>query len=132
MMPHTPHRPLDCTHERGVGTTLCLHCRREARIAAREKRKRLMLRGSAAAIVIATGLAATALGATAIRGRKAVRPDSTARVSVAARVGPVVAAPIDSTPAAPVTAVVSKPAENPVPPVAPMTPTIALGSSPLA
>jgi hypothetical protein len=71
---HTPHHPLqECTHQRGPGTTLCLHCRHEARLAARIKRKRLMMRGAAAAIVVATALAATALGATAIRGRHAAR-----------------------------------------------------------
>ena len=73
-MSHTPHHPLQkCTHERGPGTTICLHCRHEARLAARIKRKRLMLRGAAAAIVVATSLAASALGATAIRGRNAAR-----------------------------------------------------------
>ena len=64
------HSPQVCTHERGVGTTVCLHCRKEARLAAHDRRRRLMLRGAAGAIVVATGLAATALGATAIRDRK--------------------------------------------------------------
>ena len=63
------HSPQICTHERGVGTTVCLHCRKEARAAAKDRRRRLMLRGAAGAIVVATGLAATALGATALRDR---------------------------------------------------------------
>ena len=161
-MSHTPHRLPVCTHERGVGTTLCLHCRREARIAARDKRKRLMLRGSAAAIVIATGLAATALGATAIRGRSATRhAGATPKVNVANTVGTVVAPASDSTPASqsdsvalsatPTTttpavttrppaagpstdpvAVANKAAESAKRAVAPLVPTIAPGSSPLA
>lgn len=64
------HSPQVCTHERGVGTTVCLHCRKEARLAAHDRRRRLMLRGAAGAIVVATGLAATALGATAIRDKR--------------------------------------------------------------
>ena len=77
-MPLTPrHSPQICTHERGVGTTVCLHCRKEARVAAKDRRQRLMLRGAAGAIVVATGLAATALGATAIRDKStAQRSDS--------------------------------------------------------
>ena len=63
------HSPQICTHERGVGTTVCLHCRKEARATAKDRRRRLMLRGAAGAIVVATGLAATALGATALRDR---------------------------------------------------------------
>ena len=43
-----------CTHERRPGTTVCLRCRHAARAAARERFKRLMLRGSAVAIVVAT------------------------------------------------------------------------------
>jgi hypothetical protein len=61
---------------------VCLHCRKEARIAAKDRRQRLMLRGAAGAIVVATGLAATALGATAIRDKntaqRSVSPQSTA------------------------------------------------------
>ena len=48
---------------------MCLHCRKEARAAAKDRRQRLMLRGAAGAIVIATGLAATALGAAALRDK---------------------------------------------------------------
>jgi len=73
------HSPQICTHERGVGTTVCLHCRKEARTAAKERRRRLMLRGAAGAIVVATGLAATAFGATALRDRTSgKRGDTTA------------------------------------------------------
>jgi hypothetical protein len=58
-----------CTHERRPGTTVCLHCRHAARIAARTKRKRLMLRAGAVGVVVVTFVTAGAMGATAIRGR---------------------------------------------------------------
>jgi len=58
-----------CTHERGARTTVCVHCRYEARTAARERRKRLLLRSSAVAVVVATLGGAGVLGATAIRAR---------------------------------------------------------------
>lgn len=71
-MPPTSDQPTPvCTHERGPGTTVCLHCRREARIAASHRRKQLVLRGSAGAIVVATFLAAGVLSASALRGRSA-------------------------------------------------------------
>ena len=79
-MPLTPrHSPQVCTHERGVGTTVCLHCRKEARIAAKDRRQRLMLRGAAGAIVVAIGLTATALSATAIRDKKAAKRSDSPR-----------------------------------------------------
>lgn len=69
-MPPTSDQPMPvCTHERGPGTTVCLHCRREARIAASQRRRQLALRGSAGAIVLATFLAAGVLSASALRGR---------------------------------------------------------------
>ena len=73
------HSPQICTHERGVGTTVCLHCRKEARLAAKDRRRRLLLRGAAGAIVVATGLAATALGATAIRDKTSGKHSDSAR-----------------------------------------------------
>ncbi len=62
-----------CTHELRPGTTVCWHCRHTARIAARERRKKLMLRMSAGAIVLATLGAAGALSASAIRGWSGAR-----------------------------------------------------------
>lgn len=104
-VPHTPHGALpNCTHERGPGTTLCLHCRHEARLAARIKRQRLMLRGTAGAIVVATGLAASAVGATAIRGRNAARRVDSSTTPVA--VGTVaMSSPAPASAAAPATPV---------------------------
>jgi hypothetical protein len=48
---------------------VCVHCRHEARIAARERRRRLLLRACAGAIVVATFLAVGVLSATALRSR---------------------------------------------------------------
>jgi hypothetical protein len=58
-----------CTHERGARTTVGVPCRYEARTAARARRKRLVLRSSAVAVVVATLGGAGVLGATAIRTR---------------------------------------------------------------
>jgi hypothetical protein len=63
-----------CSHELRPGTTVCWHCRHTARVAARARRKRVVLRASAAGIVLATLGAAGALSASAIRGRSAGRP----------------------------------------------------------
>lgn len=49
--PH-PANPI-CTHERRPGTTVCLLCRQEARLAAADRRKKLLLRGAAVGIVTA-------------------------------------------------------------------------------
>ncbi len=114
-MSHTPHHTSQvCTHERGVGTTICLHCRKESRIAARERRRRLMLRGAAGAIVVATGLAASALGATALRDRRAA---SRTTAAAPAAQTPVTTAPIAARPDSGSTSPVAAPI-----PVAPATP----------
>lgn len=65
-----------CTHERRPGTTVCLHCRHEARLTAQARRKRLMLRGSAVAVVVAIFGVAGLLSASALRGRSAKAPES--------------------------------------------------------
>ena len=147
-MSHTPHHPeQDCPHERGVGTTVCLHCRREARIAAQIKRKRLMLRGSAAAIVVATALAATAVGATAIRGRTGAPSNDSAGTALGMSQTPGVAETSPAGPSAGTTvAIVDSGAQStPVtesahptapaeakPPRAPLAPIIPPGQSPFA
>lgn len=61
--------PEICTHERRPGTTVCLHCRHQTRIVARERRKRLFLQGSAVAVVLAVIGAAGLLSAAALRNR---------------------------------------------------------------
>jgi hypothetical protein len=58
-----------CTHERGHGTTMCVHCRHAERAVSRERRHRLALRLGAVAVVVATLGAAGVLGAAAIRSR---------------------------------------------------------------
>lgn len=69
-MLYTPLHVLPvCQHERRPGTTVCVHCRHASRVAAREKRHRVMLRGGAFAIVASTFITAGVLGASAIRDR---------------------------------------------------------------
>jgi hypothetical protein len=58
-----------CTHDRGPGTTVCLHCRYEARVAARARRQRVLLRVGATAIIVVTLTAGGVAGASAIRAR---------------------------------------------------------------
>ena len=60
-----------CTHERRPGTTVCLHCRHAALEAARERRQRMFLRGSAIFVMLAVFAGAGAVGATALRDRSA-------------------------------------------------------------
>src|SRR5581483_4005322 len=73
-VPSQPEPAIVCTHERRPGTTVCLHCRHEARLAAQAKRKRLLLRGSAVSAVVLSVFVVGALGAMALRGR--VKPAS--------------------------------------------------------
>lgn len=66
---------------------MCLRCRHAARTAARERAKRLLLRGTAGAIVIATLIAAGVVAASSLRSRSAAaasRTSSGANVPVAA------------------------------------------------
>lgn len=98
MVQPSPQLPSDtCTHERGPGTTVCLHCRREARMVASEKRRRLLLRGGATTIVLATLGTAAALGASAMRAKAAAKVAKPA-VNVPAGSSPVVPEPRSSTP----------------------------------
>jgi hypothetical protein len=136
---HTPHHtPQVCTHERGVGTAICLHCRKESRIASRERRRRLMLRGAAGAIVVATGLAASALGATALRDRRAAARTTAAAPDAqsASATAPVTARPDSGSSAAlvttprPVAAVA--PALLPEKRSVPLSPILPMGNSTLA
>lgn len=76
-----------CMHEHRPGTTVCLHCRHAARAVAREKRKRLMLRAGAVAVVAITVGAVGVLSAAAIRARTSLRKPEhrDASASLAAR-----------------------------------------------
>jgi hypothetical protein len=58
-----------CGHERRHGTTVCLLCRAEARIAARERRTQLFVRSVSATILLAALGAAGTVGLNAYRGR---------------------------------------------------------------
>lgn len=58
-----------CNHERRPGTTVCLHCRHAARLAAGQRRKKLLLRGSAVAIVIGVVAVIGSFSTNALIGR---------------------------------------------------------------
>ena len=82
-----PDELASCPHDRRPGTTVCLHCRHDAFVAAQAKRKRLMLRGAALMTGVGVFVVAGALGATAIRARSnsnnannANAPQSTAKL----------------------------------------------------
>jgi hypothetical protein len=118
-----------CTHERRPGTTVCLRCRHEARIASRARRKRLMLRGSAVGVVVATLAIASVVSATALRHRGPSGSDATP----ASKPVPVAAAPrIDSTPAVAPTAPVVELAAKPAPVAPTIVPVIPQGETVLA
>lgn len=96
-MPPTSDQTIPvCTHERGPGTTVCLHCRREARIAASHRRRQLALRGSAGAIILTIFLAAGVLSASALRGRgsRDAAPKSTDNAPRATTQSPAVQTPV--------------------------------------
>jgi len=78
-----PHSPLpiptpsssseNCPHERRPGTKICLHCRHDARVIAKARRRRLMLRGSAlSAVLLVLGSVGT-IGAVTLRRHNATR-----------------------------------------------------------
>ena len=71
-----------CTHDRGPGTTVCLHCRYEARVAARARRQRLLLRVGASAIIVVTLTAGGVAAASAIRARGARSHDADSHAPV--------------------------------------------------
>ena len=132
-----------CTHERRPGTTVCLRCRHAARVAARARTNRLVLRGSAITIVVATFVAVGVVGASTFRqlasGTKsdsapAALADSSA---IAGAPKPQVDSTATTTVPSPVTAAelpqTTPPAPAPVaPPAAPFAPAIPRGETMLA
>ena len=69
-MPHVSQTASDsCPHELRPGTTVCLHCRWEARTAARQRRNRMLVRGSSALAVLATLGVIGLVGRVALHGR---------------------------------------------------------------
>ena len=97
-----------CMHERRPGTTVCLHCRHAARAVSRERRKRVILRSSAVAVVVVTVGAVGVLGAVAIRARGATR-HAEQRVAVATPTPPEI--PVATIPAPVTEAQVQAPAQ---------------------
>ena len=90
----TGHAPSEmCTHERRPGTTVCLRCRYDSRIAARARLKRIVLRAATVVILcVALVAAGTWLGAAALRSNRrraserAVPGDSQLTVISASRI----------------------------------------------
>ena len=122
---------------------MCLHCRQEARVAAADRRKKLFLRGTALAIVIAViGLGMS--GALSLRDRVNARQvaaadsarQAAAAVAVAPTQQPDSIVPQAQLPAAATTVPTTSAAPAPVPPVeehrdAPLQPTVRVGETPL-
>lgn len=67
-MSHVPPRP--CTHELRPGTTVCLYCRHEARLAARAAAMRSALRIGGMAAGVLGVIALAVLGVNALRGQR--------------------------------------------------------------
>lgn len=66
-------RPIEpCPHDLRPGTKVCLHCRRAARIAARERRRRMTARLGLAALALVLVGAVGVAGATAIQNRRPI------------------------------------------------------------
>ncbi|HEU4640874.1 MAG TPA: hypothetical protein VFS44_00375 [Gemmatimonadaceae bacterium] len=65
----SPRSTPPCPHEQRPGTKVCLHCRREARLAARARRRRSLVRYGLAGVTIAILGAAGIAGATALQRR---------------------------------------------------------------
>jgi hypothetical protein len=74
-----------CTHQRRPGTTVCLLCRQEARVAASDRRKKLLLRGTALGIVVAV-IALGMSSAATMRSRAAAREEATNDSAASAKV----------------------------------------------
>ena len=54
-MTHAMELPTNaCPHELRPGTTVCLHCRWEAKSAARKRRRRLLMKGSSGVALLTT------------------------------------------------------------------------------
>lgn len=64
----SPSTPAPCSHERRPGTTVCLRCRHEARIAGRKRAFTVALRVCAVLLAVAT---LGAVGSTAVRALRA-------------------------------------------------------------
>lgn len=127
MAPHSPPHPRpsaeSCPHEQRPGTTMCLHCRHEARMVAKERRRRLMLRGSAfASILLVLGSVGT-IGAVTLHRRNASRPAArkeAPRAVVVAASTPVADSTVTVAPSAPASAPIPTPiVATPLKPVLP-------------
>jgi hypothetical protein len=118
-----------CTHERRPGTTVCLHCLHAARVAARARRKRVVLRATAILAAVATVGAAGVLGATALRGRhrqpaaQSVAQPAAQPQRLAAASSAEIAPPSDTSAVVQQDGTVAPTAPTPTPPLTPVIPT---------
>jgi hypothetical protein len=118
-----------CTHERRPGTTVCLLCRQEARVAASDRRKKLLLRGTALGIVVAVialGLSSAAI----FRGRAAAREEASAEAPASAKVAITPAPSPDSVIPQGGQAPGSAPGSAPISAPAPATPAVVPAAAP--
>jgi len=87
-----------CPHEQRPGTKICLHCRHDARMIAKQRRRRVMLRGSAFSAILLLLGSVGIIGAVTFRRytaphRTESQPKTQAAVVAAAPVKDSVAAP---------------------------------------
>ena len=145
-MSHAMQLPLNsCPHDLRPGTTVCLHCRWEARSAVRRRRRRALVRGSSALAVLSTLGVMGLVGRVAIQGRTLAPSARDATVAVTDNGGDaaiqkpaaaVAVAPTSPTIAAPAPLSASpSPAQQGAAKVtgaAPLTPVVPQGQSSLA
>lgn len=75
----SPSTPAPCTHERRPGTTVCLRCRREARLAGRKRTFGIALRACALVLALATIGAIGSTGARALQEHRVTAADAAPR-----------------------------------------------------
>lgn len=73
----TPRPPDRCPHDIRPGTTVCLHCRHEAKLVADARTRTAMMRGGAVLAVVAVVVAGGVAGATALRSSRSSRATPT-------------------------------------------------------
>jgi hypothetical protein len=131
---------VSCPHELRPGTTVCLHCRWEARRAVRARRRRALLRGSTVLAVVSTLGTVGLVGRFAMQGRSFV---PRLRVAAAAITDAGGDAAVPKTAPAPTsapsqqgsalaTATASAAPAAPVAGVVPVAPVVPQGQTPLA
>jgi hypothetical protein len=91
--------PAACSHEIRPGTTVCLHCRREAKLEASAKFRQLVMRGGIAAAVVGVVVVAGVAGAGALRSSRAATVEPGVAMQAASMTGPATDGPERPAPA---------------------------------